>query len=298
MLQSMTGYARLEDVEGNTGIVWQLKSVNHRYLEVHFRLPEGMGELEGAARKRLQAIFSRGHLECSLTLRRGGDPNATLALNMPLLEGILALEGRLRARLGEGRGAGLAIDRLLAWPGMVQETTGDAIAGDPISPLLMEALLALLEKTARGLEAMRRREGVVLTGLLQKQLGDLELLVAQVEERLPEVRQALETRLRQRLTELGDAGVEPSRLAQEIVFYLHRLDVAEEVDRLRLHVREMRSILAGEGPAGRRLDFLCQELHREANTLGSKSQDGQLARLGVDMKVLIEKLREQIQNLE
>ncbi|MBF0177651.1 MAG: YicC family protein [Magnetococcales bacterium] len=292
----MTGFSRLESSEGDVEIVWQLKSVNHRYLEIHFRLPDGLGDLEGMARKRLQAFFSRGHLDCSLALRRGNGTGGTMVLDEALLEELLSMEGRLRTRL-DGRGAGLSLGKLLSWPGVVRQAQGSGWS-EPVTPALLEILLLHLEKAARELEATRRREGELLTELLQKQLSDLAVLVEQVENRLPTVRSELECRLRQRLAELGETGADPVRLSQEIVFYLHRMDVAEELDRLKVHIREMKAILEQGGPVGRRLDFLCQELHREANTLGSKSQDGQLTRLGVDMKVAIEKLREQIQNLE
>ncbi|MBF0138124.1 MAG: YicC family protein [Magnetococcus sp. DMHC-1] len=297
MPQSMTGYSRLETLTGNLKIVWQLKSVNHRHLEIHFRLPESLGILEGMVRKRLQALFSRGSLECSLTLRQEAGQNRTWILDDVLLRGLLALEKDLQLRLPGERTGGLDVGRLLAWPGLVREAeeTGSL---DPMLPANQEMLLDLLEKTAHELAATRKREGMLLTELLQKQLTDLEHLVAQVETRLPTLRQEMETRLRQRLAELGATGAEPTRVSQEIVFYLHRMDVAEELDRLRVHLQEMKGILGQEGVVGRRLDFLCQELHREANTLTAKSQDSQLTRLGVDMKVAVEKLREQIQNLE
>ena len=298
MPRSMTGFARCEESHGGFQIIWRLKSVNHRYLDLSFRLPEGCEALEIQAANHLKRQIARGHLDCILVLRPEGGEARELELNKALLNTITDLEEQTR-RMGVGRHerAGLTLHNLLSWPGVVQRRAHFDGLDDGNSPLF-QAILAVLQRTAQSLVTARSREGAELAALVHGFLDALRALLEEVAARLPEVRERSGERLRERLRELTDAPVEEGRLAQELALLLSRMDVTEEVDRLGIHLQEMAASLTREEPVGRRLDFLCQEMGREINTLCSKSQDGELSRAGVEMKVVLEKLREQIQNLE
>ncbi|MBF0284236.1 MAG: YicC family protein [Magnetococcales bacterium] len=301
MPQSMTGYGRAEGVVGEWQAAWRLKSVNQRFLELSFRIPEGFGELEGAARALLKERVGRGHLDVTLSL--GGEKPASggYRIDRGVLVAVAGLERELRKALpdkGRGRGRGrLSLERLAQWPGVVRERRPlDLLAAG--EKAARDALMALLEEAVNGLLESRRREGAALAEALDALLRELEGLAARVGGRLPEVRRMQEQRLRERVGELLGHVAEEPRMAQELAILLNRMEVGEELDRLGVHVRECRSLLGQEAAVGRKLDFLCQELNRETNTLCSKSQDGELTRLGVEMKVVVEKIREQVQNLE
>src|SRR5487761_728343 len=261
MIASMTGFARRE-ISGPWGtLVCELRSVNHRFLEAGFRLPDEL---------------RRGKVDCTLTYRRAQVSEAGLEVDGQALE-------RLLARLKEiGRSFpthSVNLVDILRWPGVLKEDTS---AGDE----LMVAVKALFGSTLEDLVAARAREGLRLKEILELRCTGLEDYVRQVRERLDE-----------RLKELA-ASVDQERLEQELALLLQRLDVDEELDRLAGPIQEIRRVLAANEPAGRRLDFLMQELNREANTLSSKSQDLDTTRSAVDMKVIIEQMREQVQNAE
>ena len=287
MIASMTGFARRE-LAGSWGtLTCELRSVNHRYLEPGFRLPEELRPLESDLRQLLSKQLKRGKVDCTVHLRGAQAAERELRVDAAALS-------RLAAALEQVHGAlpSATVDavEILRWPGVVEAATQDSDA-------LLGAGRTVFQQTLEDLAAMRAREGKRLHELIEQRCAGLATLVTQVRARLPEIQTRIRTRLHERVAELL-ASVDRDRIEQEIVLQLQRIDVAEELDRLVGHIEETRRVMgAGEG-AGRRLDFLMQELNREANTLASKSQDLDTTRITVDMKVLIEQMREQVQNIE
>jgi uncharacterized protein (TIGR00255 family) len=288
MIASMTGFARRE-ISGAFGtLVCELRSVNHRFLEAGFRLPDELRVAEGELRARLARQLRRGKVDCTVTFRRAQGAANTLEVDTAALERVLAAV-KVVARSLPGAGAVSALE-VLRWPGVLRE---DGASGDE----LLNAVYKVFGVTLEELVAARAREGERLRELLEQRCGGLEALVAAVRARLPEVQARVRARLTERVAELA-ASVDPERMEQEVALILQRLDVDEELERLTGHIAEVRRVISGGEPAGRRLDFLMQELNREANTLSSKSQDLETTRSAVDMKVLIEQMREQVQNAE
>ena len=288
MIASMTGFARRETSESWGTLVCELRSVNHRFLEVGFRLPEELRCAEGELRARLTKQLRRGKVDCTLTYRRPQGTVGALEIDGAALERLLAAVQVVSRTLNAPASVN-ALD-VLRWPGVLREDSGDADE-------LQGAAQVLFGHTLEELVATRAREGVRLRELLAERCASLETLVAGVRARLPEVQARMRTRLHERLAEIS-ASPDQERLEQELAILLQRLDVDEELERLTGHIEEVRRVIAGSEPAGRRLDFLMQELNREANTLSSKSQDLETTRSAVDMKVLIEQMREQVQNAE
>ena len=288
MIKSMTAFAR-ESRNGELGdMVWELRTVNHRFLELHVRLPEELRALESAVRERISSRLRRGKVDCSLRWSPAQGASASLRVNRPLVEGLMAAVAEVGAMTAEDT-APAPLD-LLRWPGVIQEAERDL---DAVSA----AALDLLARTIDGLIAAREREGERLGVLLRERCERLEQSVARVRERMPRVMVGIRQRLSDRLAEVR-GELDPGRLEQEMALLAARLDVDEEMDRLGSHVAEVGDVLRRDEPIGRRLDFLMQELNREANTLGSKSADVEVTRESVEMKVLIEQMREQVQNLE
>lgn len=289
MSKSMTAFAR-ETHAGEQGeLTWELRSVNHRFLEPFVRLPEDLRALETGVRERLSARLDRGKVDCSLRFAPSPAASGELCINHRYLELLLAAGAEVAARLGHQPPAPEPFD-LLRWPGVLQEQKLD------LGPIQAQAL-QLLDQTLDVLVATRAREGERLAALIQDRCDRLLDCVASVRERMPQVMEEVRRRILDRLAEVR-AELDPNRLEQELALLAQRLDVDEEMDRLQAHVQEIRAVIATDKPVGRRLDFLMQELNREANTLTSKSSDLVVTRLAVDMKVLIEQMREQIQNLE
>ena len=288
MIASMTGFARRE-ISGNWGaLVCELRSVNHRFLESGFRLPDELRAAEGELRQRLAREIKRGKVDCSISYRRVQGAETALEVDAAALERLLASVRDISRSL-PGNPTVNVLD-VLRWPGVLRDETD---SGDE----LLKATHTLFGNTIEELIAARAREGQRLRELLEQRCNGLEALVAHVRTRLPEVQARVRTRLDDRLAELK-ANVDQERLEQELAMLLQRLDVDEELDRLAGHIVEIRRVIDGSEPAGRRLDFLMQELNREANTLSSKSQDLETTRSAVDMKVIIEQMREQVQNVE
>jgi uncharacterized protein (TIGR00255 family) len=291
MIASMTGFARSEASVPTGALVCELRSVNHRFLEASLRLPEELRALDPELRASLQKELRRGKVDCTFTYRTGNHAERALELDQAAVGRLQSLLGTL-AEAARSGGVPLQLNLvdLLRYPGVLREA-----AADP------EALLAagreLFGRALGELKAMREREGARLKELLLQRCGQLAVLVAEVRAHLPEVHAAVRARLAERVAELV-ATVNPERLEQELALLLQKGDVAEELDRLDGHLAEARTILAGNDGAGRRLDFLLQEFNREANTLSSKSQDLATTRAAVEMKVLIEQMREQVQNIE
>jgi uncharacterized protein (TIGR00255 family) len=289
MIRSMTGFARRER-QGPWGtLTCELRSVNHRYLELSLRLPDDLRGLEADARRLLSGSLRRGKVDAGLYLRGAIAVAAAPEINRPLLEQLLGSAGEVRALAGEETGPLNPLD-LLRWPGVIRESERDV---ESIGAAAME----LLRETVADLDESRAREGARLRELLAQRLETLRESVAGVRARLPEVAARIRTRVLERVTQLG-VTVDPERMEQEIALIAYKMDVEEELDRLGSHITEALQVLDSREPAGRRLDFLMQEFNREANTLSSKSQDTETTRAAVDMKVLIEQMREQVQNVE
>jgi len=290
MIRSMTGFARTECDAPWGSVAWELRSVNHRYLEISQRLPEDLRALETRFRQQVAARLKRGKVDCTLRVKWEAAGDRELALDMVLAERVTEAAARIRTRVGELAMPG-TID-LLRWPGVVREQERDL---EPVAELASTVLAQALDE----LDAARRREGERLAVALAERCEAVAGLMVEVRESLPAIRASLRTRLLDRLAGL-DLKTEPQRLEQELAIQLGKMDVDEEIDRLGSHVAEVRRILStGDDEAnGRRLDFLMQEFNREANTLGSKSLDTETTRIAVELKVLIEQMREQVQNIE
>jgi uncharacterized protein (TIGR00255 family) len=287
MIRSMTGFARRERQFPWGLLAWELKTVNHRFLEIGCRLPEEFRIAEADFRQTIAGAVRRGKVESSLHFRP-----AVVASSLEV-DGDLLVSLTLRAQqVASQAGSAARIDvmDLLRWPGVVREHSRDA------APLIAAAH-ALLAEALVELARFRDSEGERLRDALEQRCAGLTDFSARVTERLPEVRARMRAKLLDRIAQLV-SEVDHERLEQELAILAQRLDVDEEIDRLRGHVTEVRIAFGGQEPAGRRLDFLMQELNREANTLSSKSQDIETTRAAVDMKVLIEQMREQVQNIE
>ncbi|MEJ0099015.1 MAG: YicC/YloC family endoribonuclease [Pseudomonadota bacterium] len=287
----MTGFARAENQLSAGTLVCELRSVNHRFLEVSLRLPDELRAIEAELRATLQKELRRGKVDCTLTYRAAAQLDRALQLDTALVGQLTStLNDLVAATRASGAAHQINLVDLLRYPGVLRESTADAEGTLAAGRSLFAAALSQLRE-------MRASEGARLKELVLTRCEQLGELVAQVRMRLPEVHAAIRARFKDRLAELASGG-DPERMEQEIAILLGKMDVAEELDRLDGHIAETRKIVASPEPAGRRLDFLMQEFNREANTLSSKSQDLATTRLAVDMKVLIEQMREQIQNIE
>jgi uncharacterized protein (TIGR00255 family) len=287
MIHSMTAFARAEQASANGTLSWELRSVNHRYLEPHLRLPESFRDLEGAVREALRNGLSRGKVECTL---RFSDDNAGKALQVDL-ERAAQLVAAAESVAGLiKQPAALNPLEVLGWPGVLV-----ADAADPQA--LNQSALSLFTEALNELKNGREREGSELAKLLNERLDSILEQVVALRELVPQMLAGQRQKILDRCAEM-QAELDPQRLEQELVILAQKSDVAEELDRLSTHVSEVRRVLKTGGQAGRRLDFLMQELNREANTLGSKAFDTRSTQAAVNLKVLIEQMREQVQNIE
>ena len=288
MVRSMTAFARRE-IELEAGVLsWELRSLNHRYLEISLRLPEELRQLETAVRERVNARLARGKLDCVCRFQKTSRMSIPVEVETDNLKRLLAACDTVAA----GLPAVTPPDPLdlLRWPGIVRDVPLDTAP-------LMQGALALLDASLDELIDNRLREGKSIMAVLTQRCDGMVEQVSRARALLPEIRSGLRSKLEQRLAEL-DVDVEPGRLEQELVLQLQKIDVDEELDRLGSHVDEVRRVIDSDGPVGRRLDFLMQELNREANTLGSKSVATDTTNISVELKVLIEQMREQVQNVE
>jgi uncharacterized protein (TIGR00255 family) len=287
MIHSMTAFARGETDTPWGRLVWELKTVNHRYFETSLRLPDELRAIEPAVREACAARLARGKLDATLRLQLVSSP-ATVEFDESQARRVLDSAARLRAL--EPVLAPMTAADVLRWPGVLKAPT-------PEPEALAEAALAALKQALDSLAAMRQREGERLREFLLARLEAAERVTDELRAALPAMAEAWRARLLERLKELKESP-DPARLEQELVLIATRTDVAEELDRLASHLVEIRRLLAQGGAIGRRLDFLMQELNREANTLGSKSADLRQTSTSVELKVLIDQMKEQIQNIE
>lgn len=287
MILSMTAFARAASDTPGGNLVWELRSVNHRYLEVAVRLPEELRGIEGGVREAVGRRLERGKVDATLRFQAQQSGTAP-SLDRSAVSHLLSAADAVRVEQPEL--APLSVGEVLQWPGVLRLPSLD-----PES--LGVTALDTLGKALDDLVATRRREGERLRLLMEERLQGVKELLARLTTLLPEVARDFRNRLEARLGEIR-AQLDPTRLEQEMVLFTTRADVSEEYDRLRAHVAEVERVIGGGGQVGRRLDFLMQELNRETNTLASKSVDLRQTNIAVELKVLIEQMREQIQNIE
>jgi uncharacterized protein (TIGR00255 family) len=284
----MTGFARIEAQLEAGGLVWELRAVNHRFLDAQFKMPEDFRRLEPELRKRLGRKLSRGKVDCGLRFRPAVNTATESGIHGETLQRLLELIGEVRQRQPDAAQPD-ALD-ILRWPGLLEEAETDLTA-------LLEAATELFEQALGQMQSMRETEGARMKEVILDRCQRIDEAVAAMRERAPDVRAAIRQRLDERIAQIC-AEVDPQRLEQEVAILAQKSDIDEELDRLDSHVKEVRDTLKSKKPVGRRLDFLMQELNREANTIGSKSPDTDTTRIAVDIKVAIEQMREQVQNIE
>lgn len=288
MIRSMTGFARAESQHAFGVLACELKTVNHRYLEMGFKLPEELRSIETRLRELATAGLRRGKLDCSFRFQAATQGPESVQVDDAMVTALLAACAKIEDVMTNPARAH-AID-ILRWPGVVRTTDRD------VTPM-QEAAITLFGRTLEALQQQRAAEGERIKQMLQSRATQMSVLVARLHDRSPRILEGLREKLSQRIANLG-VQAEPGRLEQELAYVAQRLDVTEELDRLGSHLTSMASSLEEKDPVGRKLDFLMQEFNREANTLGSKSADLETTQVSVEMKVLIEQMREQIQNIE
>ena len=288
MILSMTGFAATSAELPGASLVAELRSVNHRYLDLSLRLSDELRILEPALREKLAGQLKRGKVEVRLGLNRTAPGASGLAVDPGRVAALAAAAADVARQVPQA--APLSVHEILRWPGVLAEPTVDP-------QTLAARALALVDEALAELAAARAREGAKLAAILSARCDDIAAQVSRVAPRIPAVHAAYTEKLNARLRE---AGLDPNedRLKQELALFATKTDVAEELARLTAHVAEVRRVLRAGGSAGKRLDFLAQELHREANTLGSKSVDNEMSQASLELKVLIEQMREQVQNIE
>ncbi|MEX0733667.1 MAG: YicC/YloC family endoribonuclease [Steroidobacteraceae bacterium] len=289
MLRSMTGFARSERATAAGLLAWEVRSVNHRFLEISLRLPEELRGSEGEFRRAIGTVARRGKVDAAFYFRPSAAGGREMSLDDALLDRLIENAVAVQRRLGDaGR---IDATDLLRWPGVLRETERD-------SAPLAAAAMDLLGEALAAFTTSRAGEGERIAQMLSSRAAQVRAIADEIVARLPEVQARIRAKLQERLVALGAEGANPERLEQEIAILVQKMDVAEELDRLRSHVEELTSTIASGETVGRKLDFLMQEFNREANTLSSKSQDVETTRKAVELKVLIEQMREQIQNVE
>lgn len=289
MAHSMTGFARSESKLSWGTLVWEIRSVNHRYLEPGFRLPEEMREIEPQLRDLIRKRLQRGKLEASLSLQLEQQADGQLGIDLERVRQLAGAAQQINTQLGAAAAPISALE-ILKWPGVLQKHELDREA-------LKTAVLDQFQAALKQLIEHRAREGAELETFIHQRLDMISALVARLRERLPEILQQQREKLQTKIAAL-QVDLDPERLEQEIALLAQKADVDEELDRLDTHVNEVKHSLKQTSSLGRRLDFLMQELNREANTLSSKSITSDTTQVAVELKVLIEQMREQVQNIE
>jgi len=288
MTFSMTGFAALEQPLESATLLLEIRAVNSRYLDLHFKLDENLRSFEPAIREQIGAHLNRGKIECKINLIHRSQANQTMRLDEHLMQQLAMIGAQAQIHFPQSRP--LSVADILRWPGVV---LADVLSQET----LVEDVKKLVSQGLQDLNASRAREGEKLKALVLDRLSQIEILVEKVKPLLPALSKEYQAKLESKLQENLN-NVDPERVAQELVLFAQRIDVDEELSRLTAHVSEVKRILNSSAPAGKRLDFLMQELNREANTLGSKSVSVQTTQVSMELKVLIEQMREQIQNIE
>jgi uncharacterized protein (TIGR00255 family) len=292
MIQSMTGYGKGEAQVDNVALAVEIRSVNHRYADITVKLPRTLLALENEIRRQVGQVLRRGKIDVFVTFGQAEETAVVPVLNRPLALAYGELFTSLRNELGLS--GGVSLEMIVSQRDVIQlreaESSVDAVQG---------CLMTALERALDQLAAMRRVEGEATAGDLRERLDLLETLLGAVEQRAPLIPQEWQGKLMERLTRLQQSlEWDPQRVAQEVAVYADRCDISEELVRFRSHLGQFRAMFADPEPVGRRMDFLVQELNREVNTMGSKSNDAELTRVVVTMKAELEKVREQVQNVE
>ena len=288
MTFSMTGFAALEQPIENATLILELRAVNSRYLDLHFKLDENLRSFEPVIREQIGAVLSRGKIECKMNLIQRLQAGQATQLDDALMQQLATMQEKAQQYFPQSRQ--LSVADILRWPGVVLSSS---LSQDS----LLEDLKKLVQKGLLDLNASRLREGEKLKALVLERLSQIEALVIKVKPLLPTLTKEYQVKLEAKLQE-SLKNIDQDRIAQELVLFAQRIDVDEELTRLTAHISEVKRILTSDAPAGKRLDFLMQELNREANTLGSKSVSVQTTQVSMELKVLIEQMREQIQNIE
>ncbi len=284
----MTAFASGEVIVDNLTVNCELRSVNHRYCDVSFKLPERLRFLEAEIRPIITSSVKRGKIECALSYKKQQGQTQRITVNEEAVKALLQATSQIEDLMHNGRPF-TAFD-VLNYPGIQQEAETNKQA-------LLQGITRVVKSAVKQLIEAREREGLQLEMLIKQRCKKIQLLVEAANQRMPEVLERIRGKIKERLAEVV-ADPDFDRLEQEMIFLTQKLDVAEELDRLDTHVKEVLNVLTKQEPVGRRLDFLMQEMNREANTLGSKSADKEMTQISIDLKVLIEQMREQIQNIE
>ena len=288
MTHSMTAFARTENEHGPCRFSWEVRSVNHRYLDVHLKLPDDFKSLETACRDIISANLNRGRVDAYLQFEKQSGQASSIEINEDALNAFLAVHSQLKQKCSDLDKVRLS--EILKWPGMVVTETADL-------DTLSERLLNDLRSAMSSLLENRSREGSTLQLAISTRIQEAREITLGLKAALPELREVIQNRLLTRISELTEE-VDSSRINQEVAILLNKSDIDEEIDRLETHFDEVDRVLSNNKPKGRRLDFLMQELNREANTIGSKSTDMGVSNASVNLKVLIDQMREQVQNIE
>ena len=288
MTASMTAFSRQQEEQEWGSLTWEIRSVNHRYLETSVRLPESLRALENGVREAVRKRLTRGKVECALRFQSEAKISSDLHLNTTLIKQLV--QANVAIEQITGTSSNLSNMEVLRWPGVIEEQDFDKTS-------IEKQALSLFGAALDDLVATRQREGAELQGFIKKRIDSVREIVVNVRNKMPEILTKQKQNILDRLAEL-QAELEPTRLEQEVSLLAQKADVEEELDRLDSHLNEVERVLSANGQKGRRLDFLMQELNREANTLSSKSIVVETTLSAVELKVLIEQMREQIQNVE
>lgn len=288
MIYSMTGYAMVTKEVPRGSLNLELRSVNNRYLDIQFRLPDELRLLEATMRELLTARLNRGKIDCRLSFFRLAGAEDSQQINANLLQKLLELDRSIRVALPDARG--LEVADILRWPGILG-------ADLPPAQDLCDPCVELMHIALDEFAAARAREGEKLKTILLERLGRMRCLTAEISPRIPALLAAFQKKVKSRLSE-AMINHDDDRIRQELSLFTSKIDVDEELSRLQTHLDEVERVLSSGGAIGKRLDFLMQELNREANTIGSKSVDAEVSKISMELKVLIEQMREQVQNIE
>ena len=288
MTLSMTAFSRQQQEQEWGSLTWEIRSVNHRYLETSVRLPESLRALENGVREAVRKRLTRGKVECALRFQSEAKVSSDLHLNTKLIQQLV--QANIEIEQITGTSVSLNNMEVLRWPGVIEEQDFDKTS-------IEKQALSLFSAALDDLVATREREGAELQGFIQQRIDSVREIVVSIRNKMPEILAKQKQNILDRLADL-QAELEPSRLEQEVSLLTQKADVEEELDRLDSHLNEVERVLGAKGQKGRRLDFLMQELNREANTLSSKSIVVETTLNAVELKVLIEQMREQIQNVE